>query len=393
MLDRVAELDGVRGIAILLVMVFHFGSVTPSQSTFLNQIGHEAIGFGWCGVDLFFVLSGFLITGILLDSKGSLNYFSVFYARRVLRILPLYYFAVFVFFQVIPLLANRFGWNWTKISSTEQVWYWLHVSNWRTAFQPLVYPQVTHFWSLAIEEQFYLVWPAIVLVCSRRRLLQVCVFLIVASAVARNLPQVQELSAQYSNLLYRLTPFRSDSLLMGAAGALIVRDQSWTSRAHRWLKLIFALSCLAVAAVVAAAGTTSPHSGAMTRFGYSALGLLFVSGILYSAWHTGGDGIARILRSGLLTSFGKYSYAMYLVHAPLIPLVRVRVVGHGVLSIILSIVAGMVATYVLALLSWNCLERHFLKLKGRFRYRRPQRGPSEMSVAGPVPAARDLLVN
>src|SRR5260370_12702556 len=71
--ERVGELDGIRGLAILLVMVFHFGSLKPGHSTWLNHLGHEALGFGWCGVDLFFVLSGFLITGILLDSKGSRN--------------------------------------------------------------------------------------------------------------------------------------------------------------------------------------------------------------------------------------------------------------------------------------------------------------------------------
>jgi peptidoglycan/LPS O-acetylase OafA/YrhL len=88
--ERVRELDGVRGIAILLVLVFHyFGQALPAHPTLIREGIHQALAFCWCGVDLFFVLSGFWITGILLDTKGSANYFSAFYARRALRILPL----------------------------------------------------------------------------------------------------------------------------------------------------------------------------------------------------------------------------------------------------------------------------------------------------------------
>jgi peptidoglycan/LPS O-acetylase OafA/YrhL len=367
-LDRVSELDGIRGVAILLVMIFHFGVFIPMHPTVMSILASQAFVLGWCGVDLFFVLSGFLITGILLDSKSSVNYFSVFYERRALRILPLYYLAVFLFFWIIPVAAHRFGWFWTEISSTEQLWYWLHISNWRTAFNPSVYPIVGHFWSLAIEEQFYLVWPLLVLNCSPRRLLLLSACVILGCGLARNLPAVQVLAAQYPNMLYRLTPFRVDTLLFGACAALIIRDERWAARVRRYMVLAFASGCVIVAAVVAVARTTSAHSVPMTRFGYTALGLTCASAVLYATWHTGSSGVvARILRGRVLTSFGKYSYAMYVFHVPLISLVHVHRFPAYV-SFPLTILLRIGATYLVALLSWNCVERHFLKLKSQFRY-------------------------
>jgi peptidoglycan/LPS O-acetylase OafA/YrhL len=367
----VGELDGVRGIAILAVMLFHIGMVSPEHPAAFYRVVLETHGFGWCGVDLFFVLSGLLITGILLDSKGSRNYFSAFYIRRALRIMPLYYLAVVLLFLVIPPVAHRFGRSWKEVSPTEQIWYWLHISNWRTAFAPNIYPEVTHFWSLAVEEQFYLLWPMLVLALSRRRLLQLCTCLILGCMLARNLPVIQTLAAQYDNMIYRLTPFRMDSLLFGACAALILRSQQWAATVRPYAWWIFASGIAGVACVVAAAGTTSAYSGPMTRFGFSALGLTFSIAVLLITWHAGSGGIvARVLRGKVLTSVGKYSYAMYVVHASLAPCLvpQIDLPGPRPLSIALRVLMELGATYLLALVSWNCLERHFLKLKSRFPY-------------------------
>jgi peptidoglycan/LPS O-acetylase OafA/YrhL len=381
--ERVSELDGIRGIAILVVMLYHIGMQTPAHPTYFYRLVLDTHGFGWCGVDLFFVLSGFLITGILLDSKGSRNYFSVFYIRRALRILPLYYLAVFLLFQVIPPAAHRFGWSWTEVSSTEQIWYWLHISNWRTAFVPLIYPEVSHFWSLAVEEQFYVLWPMLVLVCSRSRLLHLCAYLILGCIVIRNLPAVQILAAQYNNMLYRLTPFRMDSLLFGACAALISRNQQWAATARPYLWWVFASGIAGIAIVVAAAGTTSAYSGPMTRFGFSALGLTFACAVLLTTWHAGSDGIvARLLRGKVLTNFGKYSYAMYVVHASLAPCLvpRIDLPGFRPLAVGLRVLMELAATYLLALLSWNCIERHFLQFKSRFPYSRIEPAVAETTL-------------
>ena len=127
---------------------------------------------GWIGVDLFFVLSGFLITGILYDAKGGPHYFRNFYMRRSLRIFPLYYAFLILIFAVMPLLrasgADHVG---------KQVWMWTYLSNVlfaRVGWEGMP-AHTTHLWSLAIEEQFYLLWPLLVWLASRRRLIQLCV--------------------------------------------------------------------------------------------------------------------------------------------------------------------------------------------------------------------------
>src|SRR5262249_15937795 len=144
------ELDGLRGIAILLVLMLH-------QTEALRDTGWRTFwSFGWAGVDLFYVLSGFLITGILLDARAQEGFFRRFYWRRVLRILPLYYLWLLFFTVVLPLsgaslaplLSARHG----------QLWWWVHLSNWHFAFGHEVPTGISIAWSLSIEEQFYLLW-------------------------------------------------------------------------------------------------------------------------------------------------------------------------------------------------------------------------------------------
>ena len=165
---HILALDGLRGIAILLVVFSHFVSnlriPADGWAWPLVSIAHA----GWAGVDLFFVLSGFLITGILVDARGSSTYFKSFYARRALRILPAYYGFLLAIFVVLPLLHLGAGDNY-MLARQHQGWYWLHLTNVMMAIGELPghgpYPS-TLFWSLAVEEQFYLIWPAIVALCS-----------------------------------------------------------------------------------------------------------------------------------------------------------------------------------------------------------------------------------
>src|SRR6266704_2509367 len=155
-------LDGVRGIAILLVMFFHFANMKPASK--IDGYFYAFTHYGWSGVDLFFVLSGFLITGILVDARGSPSYFKAFYARRALRILPAYYGFLFVIFVVLPLLGLGAGANY-MLARQHQGWYWLHLTNVMMAIGEIPghgSNPSTRFWSLAVEEQFYFLWPAIV---------------------------------------------------------------------------------------------------------------------------------------------------------------------------------------------------------------------------------------
>ncbi|HZJ61945.1 MAG TPA: acyltransferase [Kofleriaceae bacterium] len=156
--EIVPALDGVRGLAILLVLAHN---LSPFESTrrLIDLSAGLTFDFGWVGVQLFFVLSGYLISGILLDTRGAPGYYRAFFGRRVLRIFPLYYGVLFLCLVLLPvlglapdaLLADR----------RHSVWLWTYLINWA---EPLgaaiaVFP---HFWSLAVEEQFYLVWPFVV---------------------------------------------------------------------------------------------------------------------------------------------------------------------------------------------------------------------------------------
>jgi peptidoglycan/LPS O-acetylase OafA/YrhL len=380
---RFPELDGLRGVAILLVMFFHFGAYTPEASSTLQTIIAKAIGLGWSGVDLFFVLSGFLITGILVDSKGLPNYLTNFYIRRILRIFPLYYCSVAFLFWVVPLVTSDYlhwGWpkNWPPLSSSEQVWYWLHISNWRTAFVPLAYPPATPFWSLAIEEQFYVFWPLLILALSRTSLWRFCRAIMALACIARNLPWAQSLGAAYPESLYRLTPFRIDTLLFVASAALIIRSQAAFRPLKRWILPLFFTGCAVLGVVIFSAGSTSPYSGPMTRFGYTALGLICASLVLGATSQSGGPVTwKRFLRLPILRHFGKYSYAMYVIHAP-VHLILSRIFfsfGGGFFSALGTIAFGIAITDQLARLSWFALEAPFLALKDRF-------APASVQVAG-----------
>src|SRR5258706_13600578 len=189
---RPPGLDCLRGLAILMVMMVHFGGTTdhgiPGAALWFSRL----TGAGWCGVDLFFVLSGFLITGILYDAKGAPGGLRTFYARRVLRIFPLYYGTLVVLFVILPLLAPGPNPGLEKVAQ-QQGWLWLYFSNFAAVFigdhtfaGGLV--QAGHFWSLAIEEQFYLVWPLVVLTLRRGTLLHIFGAVIVSAAPMKLVP-------------------------------------------------------------------------------------------------------------------------------------------------------------------------------------------------------------
>ena len=161
---RVPELDGLRGVAILMVAAFHF-SIAVAMAGGPFKLLRAICVPGWTGVDLFFALSGYLITGILLDSKASLSYFRRFYSRRLLRIFPVYYAALFFCFTLgARLLLPPGGSDWRVVLA-----YLFHVSNWLSLGAAEI-PNLNHFWSLAVEEQFYLVWPFAVYFLCRRHL-------------------------------------------------------------------------------------------------------------------------------------------------------------------------------------------------------------------------------
>lgn len=355
--ERILALDGLRGVAILLVLLMHAGfpgiAIDSSVSAPLLHGYLWVALLGWCGVDVFFVLSGFLITGILVRAKGSPHYFRDFYARRALRIFPLYYLALLLVFVVLPRPAAAPDEAWASC---------LYVQNWlygtRGAFSD---PARTITWSLAIEEQFYLLWPALVLWTSARWLRRLCVAILVGAIALR-----AALLLGGAEHVYFLTPCRLDAL---AAGALLAVVPLPTKHFGQLAALAGAAGLAAVAAY--AGSPLTERSPSMQGLGLVA-SLLLAVGLLVLAR---GEGlVARVLCLRWLGTFGRYSYCIYLTHVLVIELVGrwwMERAGQWApewpLAFVLGLtVVGIVASLAVGFLSWHLFEKWFLQLKRYF---------------------------
>lgn len=368
--QHLPSLDGLRGLAVLMVIAHNVQMFDPVPPGWTNQAIQMLFNFGWMGVQLFFVLSGFLITGILLDSRDEPHQWRNFMARRVLRIFPLYYGTLLVLFVVLPWL----GWQPEAYRQDvkDQLWEWLYLENWSIALGNE--STLPHFWSLAVEEQFYLVWP-LVLIWQRssRQVLVISLLLAGASLVVRLYMVGVGMSAE---AIYVTTPSRMDALSLGAAAACLLRDPTlapWLRQHHtRWLRGVLALTCVAFL-LTHGFPRISPLG---QTIGYFTLSVLFSAMIMSAVlgdsagsshrWH-------EVLKLSALASVGRYSYGMYIIHKPLHdtfshPAMRrlgIQTAGSFTWAG-LHVAATMLISYVAALLSYHLLEVHFLKLKRHF---------------------------
>ena len=377
---RLLQVDGLRGMAVLLVFFFHAFFVRDSAALSREPAVYSpalrfvfwVAAFGWTGVDLFFVLSGFLITQVLLRAKGAGNYFRTFYLRRALRILPLYYgFLIFTLYAEFRLHATHLD---------REIWFWLNISNLRTAFNPSLMPALSHFWTLAIEEQFYFVWPAVVYYAKNRSLVVICSAGVVCSIVLRNLPFAQSMQHVYPDFIYRFTIFRLDGLLLGSLLAVLLQNRQVSERLGRFAGVGVVAGAGAVIATICATKSVLPSQ--WTRLGFTAIALLYVMLLLFCLKN---EFVGRIFRSPVLREFGKYSYCIYVIHI----FVLARLIGaltsrfavfrdlhleapRLYLACYLTVAfGGLAVAYGLAKLSWMLLEGPILSLNSRFQYARP----------------------
>jgi peptidoglycan/LPS O-acetylase OafA/YrhL len=406
---HVAALDGIRGLAILLVMQFHayslFGlaySLTPDKDLgLLDRTIGRVSGVGWAGVDLFFVLSGFLITGILYDARSSGGFFRNFYARRFLRIFPLYYGFLFFIIVIVPHIGALDPHAQSASVQEHQVWYWTYSLNvWAAVRQfhaslPLVH---SHFWSLAVEEQFYLVWPAAVFVVDRSRLMRLCVLLTVG-AVALRVFLVSDAASSWANAnaSHVLMPSRFDTFALGAFIALAARGAPGELARLRSVAPIAGGVALAVLiALFVWRGGLVAVDGPVETAGFSALAVLFASLLVLAVTAPAGSALHRAFSGPVLGVFGRYAYALYVVHLLVtFELLQVfhnhgwytHVFGSQAPSRLLFTLAVIGVSLIIAWLSWHLYEKQFLKLKVYFPYGRQPQVAGAPAGDAPAPSA------
>ena len=362
---HIAELDGLRALAVMLVLLVHFG---PHAS--IGSLVWKIESIGWIGVDLFFVLSGFLITGILLDTREEKLYYKNFYLRRALRVFPLYYVVI------VLGLAIQIAWHNESIIHNlyETSWFVVYLGNIHAVFKnhPPLATFLGPFWSLQIEEQFYLIFPFLVKNLRRKALFSMLVCVVVLSGPLRW--GLYLLSPHRELLQYTTLPCRMDGLALGALLALRVRMSQWRIRpATVTLGAAGLLSGLFIYLSWGGYVWSTPR---IRTFGYSIAALAFASALLWvlrfrGGWQTGW------LRIAPLQYLGKISYGIYLLQALIFMLIR-KISTHFGIKLFVEgdwhsttwihfflLVAIIVPS---ASLSWHFLEHPFSKLKDRLSF-------------------------
>ncbi|GAB5405363.1 MAG: acyltransferase [Aureliella sp.] len=358
---HIPELDGVRGLAIVLVTLYRFAKELPDDS--LGNGLATACAFGERGVDLFFVLSGFLITGVLLDNRGKRHAIYNFIARRSLRIFPLYFASLAILLSISGFVPGYKG--IFQQAEENQLYLWTYLTNVKMALDASwCFGYLDHFWSLAVEEHFYLLWPLAVLSLANRRLLSFTLSLAVICATVRIAFALLSENRVATDVL---SIFRFDALLLGGAIAAFVRlDEHRIVQLRNRLKLCFTISLIGVFALSVTGRSIFTIAHSAWAFTWASMLFLVISSGTQ-------DRLAQVFRTNWLRTAGKYSYALYVFQSPLIPLAG-PVLGTAALAksigetpaTLLYIPLMCTLSFAAALLSWHLLEKHMLKLKKYF---------------------------
>lgn len=306
------EIDGLRALAVLMVIYFHSSlMVGPERSTAdaatswdLGRLYYEFTMIGWCGVDLFFVISGFLITGILMDTAWLPKCFRNFYIRRTLRIFPLYYGVLIVCFFLFVL---AYGASFTLRYGL----YFLYLQNWFSAFGYDYILYFDHFWSLAIEEQFYIFWPVLFVWAYRRKVVEPVLFTLLAVSFLLRfiLAAKGELEMAFS-----ITPARLDGLLLGAGLVFLLSKKHDAQRLNALFVKGMLVSLAAVCVLAFVNGNLWGRDREVMMFGFLPVSVLFASFVGWVVTAGEGHRIRRLLRLKFLREIGKVSYGMYVYH-------------------------------------------------------------------------------
>ena len=360
---RLPTLDGLRAIAILLVVPHNLNLMVTAGG--LAHVFIAALYRGWIGVQLFFVISGFLITGILLDARDAPHYYRSFFVRRVLRIFPLYYATLVVLFVLLPafgLLPASF-----KRDAMAELSLWGYFSDWYGAFHPGE-ASVSHFWSLAVEEQFYLLWPFVIHRRSAEWVMRLCFAIALAALALRVAMLLTGTPGVYTFLATRM-----DALALGASAAAAFRVPSAASWALNHPRFLLGAGLFALfAGGLISRGYYTDGITLSVGFTFLAVAFALLVAAGAAADRLGAGGWLGALRWSFLQRVAKYSYAMYVLSVPLHFLVGKPVLsalGLDPGSVVVGftyIVVGTALSFLAAAASFHLFEVHFLNLKDRF---------------------------
>jgi peptidoglycan/LPS O-acetylase OafA/YrhL len=379
--NRLPELDGLRGLAILLVLSLHYITFGYNSGEFGKLYSFAQIfRLGWTGVDLFFVLSGFLIGGILLDARESPNYFRAFYVRRIHRILPVYYAWIGLFAIAGSVVAQRglASESSGPVISVPVIVYYLFLQN-------LVFTPLSRFttwwmsqtWSLAVEEQFYLVSPFLIRYLSRRRLTQVLLGCIIVAPILR--ATVYSAKPGVLSPQYVLMPCRADALAIGILLAI-----AWRSNAKTWIAERARLASISLAVLIAGAlAMTKWMPGPRNRFEaayqYSWIAAMYALMMIVALVKNEGI-VARIARWAFLRAWGRISYCVYLTHTGILWVCH-RILLHSLPRItdwpgVATTALALAITAGIAQISWKYFEKPLIDRGHAARFIAPEALPS-----------------
>ncbi len=373
---RIPALDGIRGIAILLVLVWHYvvSLVKVEPHSWFGHIIH-VLGLGWSGVDLFFVLSGFLIGGILLDNRDASNFFKVFYIRRICRILPLYFLWIFLFVWLdgtIQRLLPSSSYAWL-FGDSLPVWsYITFTQNFVAIESNSLGPNwLAITWSLAVEEQFYLLLPLLIRFTPLNRLPYLLGGLILCAPLLRLMFFYWHPNAGLAT--YILMPCRADTLLLGVMGAYMIRKQKIRhilEQQTAWLYALLMILLLGIAVLMIQ--DQMLISLGKDLGGYFLLALAYSCFLLIAVTEKRGI-ITRITRYPILRYLGLLAYGVYLFHQAINGLyhgfLRGQVPQLSTATDGLVTLGALLSTMLIAFFSWTLFEKRFIALGHSYQYK------------------------
>jgi peptidoglycan/LPS O-acetylase OafA/YrhL len=372
---RIPELDGLRGIAIFMVVAFHYleqqGNVAAGGITPILQ---RVVLMGWSGVDLFFVLSGFLIGGILVDARTSSSYFRTFYVRRFFRIIPIYFLWIAAYLVLVSVAGSFLQRHSNSGLTMERGWpiyaHFIFLQNMMIVpFAGFTGAWFSHLWSLAVEEQFYLLSPLAVRFFSKRFLTIFLKYLIVAIPMLRILLMILHVN---SWLVSVLMVCRADSLAIGMLAAVYLRREGFRERLSKQTGILCGvLGVLFLGVLALWKWAPQSQTWGMESFGFTWLAAFYVV-VLLAALARKTSLIARTARIGWLRELGRLSYCIYIIHLVM------NVICHSLLrraapetstlrGATVTILAAIL-TFGMAWISWKIFESPLVQFGRSFKY-------------------------